>query len=67
MAIHFKTTKERLDFLKGKHEEIVPVEIKPVEVIEEPKAEPKEEEKPKKKTQSKAKAKKKDDGKVQAK
>ena len=61
MAIHFKTTKERLDFLKGKHEEIVPVEFKPVEV----KAEPKEEEKPKKKSKSKAKAKKKDE--VQAK
>ena len=28
MAIHFKSTKERLDFLKGKHEEIVPVEVK---------------------------------------
>ena len=54
MAIHFKTPKERLDFLKGKHEEIVPVEVKPVEV----KAEPKEEEKPKKKSKSKAKAKK---------
>lgn len=57
MAIHFKTSKERLDFLKGKHEEIVPVEVKPVEV-EEPK-----EEKPKKKAQSKGKKK---DGKVQA-
>lgn len=57
MAIHFKSTKERLDFLKGKHEEIVPVEVKPVEV-EEPK-----EEKPKKKAQSKGKKK---DGKVQA-
>ena len=57
MAIHFKTSKERLDFLKGKHEEIVTVEVKPVEV-EEPK-----EEKPKKKAQSKGKKK---DGKVQA-
>lgn len=28
MAIHFKTTKERLDYLKGKHEEIIPVEVK---------------------------------------
>ena len=58
MAIHFKTAKERLDFLNGKHEEVVPVEVKPVEVKkeEEPKAKPK-----KKKAQSK---KKKDDGEV---
>ena len=54
-VIHFKSTKERLDFLRGKHEEIVPVEVKPVEV---------EEEKPKKKSQSKGKKK---DGKLQAK
>lgn len=58
MAIHFKSTKERLDFLKGKHEEIVPVEVKPVEAKEEPK-----EEKPKKKSQGKGKKK---DDKVQA-
>ncbi len=51
MAIHFKTSKERLDYLKGKHEEIVPVEVK--------------EEKPKKKAQKKKAEKK--DGKVQAK
>lgn len=60
MAIHFKTSKERLDFLKGRHEEIVPVEVKPVEV------EPKKEEKPKPKKKTQAKGKKKDDGKVQA-
>ena len=39
MAIHFKTPKERLDFLKGKHEEIIPVKAK--------------EEKPKKKAKAK--------------
>lgn len=55
MAIHFKTSKERLDYLKGRHEEIIPVEVKPVEV--------KTEDKPKKKTQKK---KAKDDGEVQA-
>ena len=52
MAIHFKSTKERLDYLKGKHEEIIPVEVKPVEAKE-----------PKKKPTKKEK---KDDGKVQA-
>ena len=62
MAIHFNTAKERLDFLKGKHEEYVPVEYKPVEVEEEkpkakPKAEPKKESKPKKKSESKGKKK----------
>lgn len=54
MAIHFKSSKERLDYLKGRHEEIIPVEVKPKEV----------EGKPKKKQ---SKGKKKDDGKVQAK
>ncbi len=53
MAIHFKTSKERLDYLKGKYKEVIPVEVKPKEV----------EEKPKKQS----KGKKKDDGKVQAK
>lgn len=51
--MHFKSTKERLDYLRGGFEEIVPKEVK-----EEPK-----EEKPKK--ASKRKGKKKDD-KVQA-
>ena len=51
--IHFNSSKERLDYLRGGFEEIVPTEVK-----EEPK-----EEKPKK--ASKKKGKKKDD-KVQA-
>ena len=51
--MHFNSTKERLDYLRGGFEEIVPTEVK-----EEPK-----EEKPKK--ASKKKGKKKDD-KVQA-
>lgn len=59
MAIHFKTSKERLDFLKGKYEEYVPIEYKPVEVEEEkPKAKPKKESKPKEKTDSKSEKKK---------
>lgn len=57
MVIHFNSTKERLDYLKGKHEEIIPTEVK----AEEAKAEPKKVNKPK------SKGKKKDDGKVQAK
>ena len=60
MAIHFNTSKERLDYVRGKHEEIVPVEVKPVEAEEKQK----KESKPKKKAQSKGKKK---DGKVQAK
>ena len=32
MAIHFNSTKERLDFLKGKHEEYTPVEYIPVDI-----------------------------------
>lgn len=28
MAIHFKTQKERLDYLKGSFTEIIPVEVK---------------------------------------
>ena len=58
MALHFKTTKERLDYLKGKHEEIVPVEVKPTEV---------KEEKPKEQKKKAASKKEKKDGKVQAK
>lgn len=59
MAIHFNTSKERLDFLKGKHEEYVPIEYKPVEVEEEKqKAKPKKESKPKEKTNSKSEKKK---------
>ena len=59
MAIHFKTSKERLDYINGKHDEIIPVEVKPVEVAEE---KPK-----KKKTTPKKKAEKKDNGKVSSK
>lgn len=57
-VIHFKSTKERLDYLKGNFEEIEPVEVK-----EETKAEPVEVEpiaKPKKKKASKKKEKKDD-------
>lgn len=46
-VMHFKTQKERLDYLKGGFEE-----IKPIEVKEEPKEEPKK---------AKKKGKKKDD------
>lgn len=46
-VMHFKTQKERLDFLKGNFEEIEPKEVK-----EEPKKEPKK---------AKKKGKKKDD------
>lgn len=53
MVMHFNSTKERLDFVKGKFEEVIPQEVVPKEVkAEEPK--------PKKK-----KGKKKDDA-VQA-
>ena len=56
MVVHFKTPKERLDYLKGKHEEIIPEKVEPKKVeAEEPKVS-----KPKKAR------KKKDDGKVQA-
>lgn len=37
MIMHFKSQKERLDFLKGNFEEIKPVEIKPIEAKIEPK------------------------------
>ena len=57
MAIHFKTSKDRLDYLKGKHQEIIPVEVEPVEVVEE---KPKKESAPKKKAEKK-------DGKVSSK
>ena len=53
MVVHFNSSKERLDFLKGKHEEIIPTPAKE-----------KKKSKPKKKT---AKDEKKEDGKVQAK
>ena len=46
-VMHFKSQKERLDYLKGNFEEIEPVEVK-----EEPKEEPKK---------AKKKGKKKDD------
>lgn len=55
MAIHFKTSKERLDYVRGKHEEIVPIEVKPIEAKEKPKA---------KKNTPKKKAEKKDNGKA---
>lgn len=69
MIMHFKTQKERLDYLKGNFEEIIPVEVK---------AEPKKAEKEEitseneKKSQNKASKSKKQtkkdekDGKVQA-
>lgn len=66
-VMHFNSTKERLDFLKGKHEEIIPkkamAEIKPKKAEkQEEKAEPK-----KKATKKKtAKKKEKTDGEVQA-
>lgn len=37
MTIHFKSQKERLDYLKGNFEEIKPIEIKPIEAKTEPK------------------------------
>ena len=55
MAIHFKSSKERLDYLKGKNEEIIPIEV-----VED---KPKKEAKPKKK-KSAPKEKKKEDGEV---
>lgn len=70
MIMHFKTQKERLDYLKGNFEEIIPVEVK---------AEPKKAEKEEttaeneKKSQNKASKSKKQtkedekDGEVQAK
>lgn len=60
--IHFKTQKERLDFLKGNFEEIKPVKAEPEEII--PKV---AEEKPKKAKKSTKKSKKEDkNDKVQA-
>lgn len=48
-VLHFKTQKERLDYLKGNFEEIIPTEVEP-KVAEEPKAEkPKKQKKGKKK------------------
>lgn len=59
-VMHFKTQKERFDFLKGKMDEIVPKEAKKakpkVEKAEE--EEPEKTEKPKKKTTKKKSAKK---------
>lgn len=54
-VVHFNTMKERLDYLKGRFEEIQPVEA------EEPKVEEPKVEKPKKARKGKRK-----DGKVQA-
>lgn len=45
-VIYFKSTRDRLDFIRGKHTEIKPIEVKP----DEEKAE-----KPKKKTTKKKK------------
>ena len=54
--LHFNSTRERLNYLKGKFEEIEPMEVKPIEVKEEPKEEePKEEPKPKKARKGKKK------------
>lgn len=63
MIMHFKSQKERLDFLKGNFEEIKPIKAEAKEIIPKEKAE----EKPKKASKGKKKAKKevKDDG-VQA-
>jgi len=48
-VMHFKSQKERLDYLKGNFEEIMPIEVE-VKVVEEPKAEkPKKQKKGKKK------------------
>lgn len=37
--MHFKSQKERLDYLKGNYEEIIPTEVKeePKEAVEKPK------------------------------
>lgn len=61
--MHFSSTKERLKYLSGGFEEIVPVEV-----TEKGEIEPEEAEKPKKKaSKGKKKSKKgKEDGKVQA-
>ena len=34
MVMHFNSTKERLDFVKGKFEEVIPQEVVPKEVDE---------------------------------
>lgn len=41
-VIHFENTKDRLDFIRGKHTEIKPIEVKPVkeEKAEKPKKKP---------------------------
>lgn len=36
-VIHFEKQQDRLDFLRGKHTEIKPIEVKPVEKAEKPK------------------------------
>ena len=67
--MQFSSTKERLKYLSGKFEEIVPtpVEEKPLEVVEEVVEEKKTEEKPKKKkSPAKKKTKGEKDGEVQA-
>lgn len=69
MIMHFKTQKERLDYLKGSFEEIIPVEVK-----SDDKKSKSDDEKPKKEKKSQNKATKstksvkedKKDGKVQA-
>lgn len=43
-VIHFENTRDRLDFIRGKHTEIKPIEVEPVE---------EKAEKPKKKTTKK--------------
>lgn len=64
--LHFKSQKERLDYLKGNYEEILPVEVAENEEIE-PKEAEKEKKSPKKASKGRKKSKKGDEnGKVQA-
>ncbi len=58
MAMHFKTQKERLDYLKGNFEEIKPIEIKPIEAETAKNDAETEEKSVKKASKSKKKAKK---------
>ena len=65
--MHFSSTKERIKYLSGGFEEIVPVEAKPKKVENEQMKAENDEKPPKKASKSKKKAKKgKEDGKVQA-
>lgn len=65
--MHFSSTKERIKYLSGGFEEIVPVEAKPEKVENEQIKAENDEKSSKKASKSKKKAKKgKEDGKVQA-